>query len=82
MFLCVTELAKYVQEFHFVLLFIARGWIIWREEYHILFPLTRLLCTRAVLHKLPVQGYCCIEGTKISGLDEPLFFKDVTHAHG
>lgn len=47
----------------------------------LLFPLIRLICARAVLHKLSVQGHCCIEGTKISGLDEPLFLKDITHAH-
>lgn len=57
--------------------------LIWRGEYHIplLFPLIRLACARPVLHELSVQGHCCIEGTKISGLDEPLFFKDITHAH-
>lgn len=57
--------------------------LIWRGEYHIplLFSRIRLICARAVLHELSVQGHCCIEGTKISELDEPLFFKDITHAH-
>lgn len=49
--------------------------LIWKGEYHVplLLPLIRLVCARA-LHEFSAQGHCCIEGPKISGLDEHLFF--------